>query len=311
MKNTRMSSVNMFIGFTFLISALLAIFYHLLFPEKDPVSYSILAIVYMFMPTLGVVFVDKWVGPKKSWKSLAINFNFNGWMIWAILLPLFLAVTSLFVNILWPEVTFSPDMKGFYAKLKEQSPEQAELTRIQLENLPVPAWVMFIGQALLAGLTINAVAAFGEEFGWRGFMVREYKNLKFWNAALRIGIVWGKWQAPLILMGLNYPMHSQLGVGLMVIWCILLSPLFLYIRMKTHSVIGASIMHGVLNGAAGFPLIYIIGGDDIINGVTGFSGFIALLIFILGLIIFDLRLSNNPITNKRIIDGIKNDQRRN
>jgi membrane protease YdiL (CAAX protease family) len=185
------------------------------------------------------------------------------------------------------------------------STEQLDLFKAQIEvNRSMIIWQTLL-QTLVMGITINAIAGFGEELGWRGFLVREYKELKFWNASLRIGFIWGIWHAPIILMGHNYPEHPVLGVGMMIIWCILLSPLFLYIRIKTHSVIGAAIMHGTLNASAGIPLMFIAGGNDLTAGATGFTGMIALVIIIGIMVLYDLKFSKQSITDKTIIEGIK------
>jgi membrane protease YdiL (CAAX protease family) len=36
-------------------------------------------------------------------------------------------------------------------------------------------------QALFAEITINAVAGFGEESRWRGFLLREFGHVGFWR----------------------------------------------------------------------------------------------------------------------------------
>jgi hypothetical protein len=48
-------------------------------------------------------------------------------------------------------------------------------------------------------------------------------------------------------------------------------------------VIAAAIMHGTLNGTAGIPIMMIRGGSDLIVGITGFAGFVVLLVANLGL----------------------------
>ena len=63
--------------------------------------------------------------------------------------------------------------------------------------------VMVLFSGLIAGVTINAVAAFGEEYGWRNYLVGALRDVKFPKAALFIGVVWGIWHFPLILMGHN------------------------------------------------------------------------------------------------------------
>jgi hypothetical protein len=108
-------------------------------------------------------------------------------------------------------------------------------------------------------------------------------------------------------MGHNYPEHPVLGVGMMIVWCMLLSPLILYVRLKTHSVIGAAIMHGTINASAGIPLLYIAGGNDLVAGMTGFTGMITLALVILITVVYDLKFSKKPITNITLLEGIKQD----
>ncbi|MEM2776662.1 MAG: hypothetical protein QXU83_05240 [Candidatus Bathyarchaeia archaeon] len=64
---------------------------------------------------------------------------------------------------------------------------------------------------------------------------------------------------------------------MMIIFCILFSPIFNYIRLKSKSVITTVIMHGSLNGTAGLPLLIIKGGNDLTVGVTGAAGLITSL----------------------------------
>lgn len=291
------------------ISWSLAGAYYLLFPEKDQISYTIMAVLYMFMPLLAAFIVDKLILKRKNLRSWALNFKPNWWYLAAWPAMLVLAFAALGINLLWPDISFSADMSGFFERMADQlTPEQIELQKSKMEAMPIPIILVMILQGLLAGITINAVAAFGEEAGWRGFMVREYRHLKFWDAALRIGIIWGIWHAPLILMGHNYPDHNQLGVGMMTIFCILFSPLILYVRLKTHSTIAAAIMHGTLNGTAGISLIYLAGGSDLTLGLTGFSGFITLLLAIFIMTLYDLKFSKNAITNKTILEGIQQEK---
>jgi len=63
----------------------------------------------------------------------------------------------------------------------------------------------------------------------------------------------------------------------MIIWCILLSPVTTYITIKSKSVITAAIFHGNLNAMGGIAILYTVGGNNLINGVTGISGFVALI----------------------------------
>ncbi|MFH1484694.1 MAG: CPBP family intramembrane glutamic endopeptidase, partial [Chloroflexota bacterium] len=150
-------------------------------------------------------------------------------------------------------------------------------------------------QGLVAGVTINAVAGFGEELGWRGFLQKELGFLGFWKSSAVIGVIWGVWHAPIILQGHNYPQHPQVGVLMMIVFTLLLSPIFSYARLKAKSVIAAAIIHGSLNGTVALSIMLIVGGDDLTVGVTGLAGFIVLALVNVALFGYDRFLAKEPV----------------
>ena len=81
--------------------------------------------------------------------------------------------------------------------------------------LAKPGGLLFlsIGQVLMAGPTINAIVALGEELGWRGLLMHELKSLGFWRSSFAIGFFWGLWHLPMIVNGYNYPGYPILGLS--------------------------------------------------------------------------------------------------
>lgn len=71
-------------------------------------------------------------------------------------------------------------MKGMYDKFSHVlTPDQIE----QMKNAPIPVHPFFVTivEGLIDGITINAVAGFGEESGWHGLMLRELSHLAVLN----------------------------------------------------------------------------------------------------------------------------------
>jgi uncharacterized protein len=134
--------------------------------------------------------------------------------------------------------------------------------------------------------------------------VKSFKAKPFWAAALLIGAIWGIWHTPLILMGHNYMQHPKIGVLMMTGWCILLSPLFLYILIKTKSVVAAAVMHGTLNAVAGISLMPISGGNDLSVGMTGLGGFITLAISIAILFLIDQFVIKDKVMTSKLEDSL-------
>src|SRR5699024_517347 len=142
-----------------------------------------------------------------------------------------------------------------------------------------PLWLL-AGQSFIGGITINAIFAFGEEIGWRGFLLREFQVLGFWKASLLIGLIWGLWHAPLtIFAGHNYPSTHIFCILIMTLFCMLMSPILSFITIKSRSVFPAAFFHGFINGSASLGIMIVAGGNpELLNGLTGLAGFIILLL---------------------------------
>jgi membrane protease YdiL (CAAX protease family) len=65
--------------------------------------------------------------------------------------------------------------------------------------------------SLFVGPTINGIFGFGEEFGWRGYLLPKLIPLGKIKAYIILGVIWGLWHAPLIVVGFNYPGYPFIG----------------------------------------------------------------------------------------------------
>ncbi len=285
-----------FVALTYLISGVYSLLY-LFFPLKTTVG-SLLTALYMFIPFLSAFILQKFLYHEPL-KNIFVTFKLSYWYIFALFLPVLWVGGAFLVSLLFKDVSFSSDMSGMIERFRNTlSSEKLELMKKQIKSIsPILMLLGMIGQGLLAGVSINAVFAFGEEAGWRGFLNKNLRDiLGFYPLSLVIGFIWGLWHLPIIIQGYNYPSHPYAGIFMMILFCILLTPFFIYIVEKTGSVIGAAIMHGSLNGLAGLALVYIKGGSDLIVGLTGLSGFIALLFFNMLLLVYDRYISKESIT---------------
>lgn len=281
MSEINYKKVKLFLVLTFIINWSMASISYLSGIKLGSSYWMFFSVTYMFIPMFVTIFIDKFIYKQSLRQSLAISFAFNRWFFIAWFTPAIIALATLFISLLFPGVKYSPDL--FVYLQKTMSVEQVHLFKQKLSMIPVSQLVFFLINGLIAGITVNTIAGFGEELGWRGFLQRELSSLGFWRCSMIIGFIWGIWHAPLILQGQNYPEHPFIGVFMMILWCMLLAPLFSYVRLKAKSVIAAAIMHGTLNATAGLAIIFITGGNDLITGVTGFAGFIVL--FLLNIIL--------------------------
>lgn len=263
--------VLIFLAICFGISFLAAGIFHWCGGEYKSVWGTLVASVYMFFPMLSVLITQLITG-EKPFSGIGLSFKINRWwwLGWLVLIPLPILL-SLPVSALFPGVSISGD-----GEMLQQS-----LEALKAQGIPLgPGGVLLVSllSGLVAGITINAVFAFGEEAAWRGFLYRCLKGMGFWKESLVIGVIWGLWHAPLILMGHNYPEHPVAGVFMMVAFCVLITPLMLLIREKSGSVVMAAVAHGTVNALAGLSILYLSGYNDLLCGFPGLAGFIVLAV---------------------------------
>ena len=297
-----LNKTTLFLMLTFVLSYSIAGIYKLCGGTgTGTISFTFFGAAYMFVPSICVLLVEKLIHKEKLKSRLFVSFKLNRWFFVAWLSMPVLAFATLGISLLFPGVSYNPDMTGLLERVSELlPPEEIEKAKLSLQALPISyLWILLI-QGLFAGITINALFAFGEEFAWRGFLLRQFQHMSFVKASLLIGFIWGIWHAPMILMGHNYPHYPYLGIAMMVVWCILLTPFHLYITIKAKSVIAAAIMHGTMNATVAISIVVISGGNELISGITGLAGFVSLCLFLVVLFVYDRYISKDKILVNRI-----------
>ena len=252
------------------------------------------SVLYMFFPFITALVLQA-IDKEKFNHTGLVNFKVSWPWLVAWLLPVVVALACIPVNSWMPGVELQYNSEQLINQYHVPE-DQQDMVREQLGKLPAYLLVIStIFSGLIAGITINAVAAFGEEYGWRNYLVGALREVKFWKAALFIGIVWGIWHFPLILMGHNYPNEPYWGVLLMVVMCILLGVIELYFVLKSKSMVVAAIMHGTFNAVSGITIYFILGGNDFLNGMAGLAGFIVMAVTIVCIWIYDKYISKDNL----------------
>lgn len=225
-----------------------------------------LSALAMLIP-LAAVAVTRLIAKEPMFRNLGISFKVNRWWFAGWLFIPILALAIMGASALMPGESWSPDNETVAAAMKQMPGNMGTWGFIGITLI----------SGLLAGMTINAVFAFGEEIGWRGYLVELFKGQGFIRTSVVTGAIWGLWHAPLILNGHNYPQHPVAGVFMMVLMCILFTPILLYFRQKSGSVIVAAIMHGTFNGVVGLSNIFVLPFNDLLVGAPGLAGMLVLL----------------------------------
>lgn len=90
---------------------------------------------------------------------------------------------------------------------------------LQMAASQLPNAVLLFSIALntlILGPFLGLIIAFGEEYGWRGFLQTELNKLGRMRGTFILGVIWGVWHWPIIWMGYNYPGQPVLGSIFMV-----------------------------------------------------------------------------------------------
>ena len=111
--------------------------------------------------------------------------------------------------------------------------------------------VNFLTSLLLTatlGTVVSCLSAFGEEVGWRGYMLTRLIVAGVPKPVLVSGLIWASWHVPLILSG-QYATGSRprLSAMLFVIGVVADAYLAAYVRLRSGSLWPAVTSHGAVN----------------------------------------------------------------
>lgn len=240
-------------------------------PHVEGQAKAALAVAYMFGPLVAalataLVFDRRRVAAVLGWRWRA-----DPWWLLAWVAAPAVAFAAVWASTLAPGVeyqSYAVGLREMLTKLGRDVPADLEAS---LPGLPA-----LIGLAMLGGILPNAIAAFGEEGGWRGVLWSALRGFGFWKASVLVGVLWGVWHAPLILEGHNYgtgyPGFPWTGVAMMTAFCVSASPLLGFLRDRTASSVPAAIFHGTLNAIGGVTVLMLAGGGPWLSGIAGFPG---------------------------------------
>jgi membrane protease YdiL (CAAX protease family) len=127
----------------------------------------------------------------------------------------------------------------------------------QVADQPV---AVVVAASVTLGALVNTAFAFGEEFGWRAYLLPKLRPLGDRRAVLLHGIVWGVWHWPVIAMGYNYgldyPRAPVPGLVTMVIATVGLGGFHAYVTVRSGSVWPAALTHGTLNAVGSTTVLF-------------------------------------------------------
>jgi uncharacterized protein len=163
---------------------------------------------------------------------------------------------------------------------------QALMPQLKLGTLPNSVILINAGiNAVLLGPFLGMFITFGEEYGWRGTLQPALIKLGKIKGVLLLGIIWGIWHWPVILMGYNYPGQPILGSLMMVLFTIALAFILAYAVFKSHGVWIAAFLHAVNNQTLSYLQGFIYAPKNLMLsfgiGLFGLVCFAIVVFFIL------------------------------
>ncbi|CAN5892381.1 hypothetical protein BH23ACT11_BH23ACT11_30020 [soil metagenome] len=164
------------------------------------VALVLVATLYMWAPAVAHVLTR--IVTREGWSDVYLRPHLRrSWKVWLAAwfgpaLLVFMGAAIFFA--LFPQF-FDPSLSGFREQLTEF--EQQGGDPIPLD--PAILVAILILSAVLFAPAINSLFTFGEEFGWRAYLLPRLMPMGGRRALILTGVIWGVWHWPIIAMGHN------------------------------------------------------------------------------------------------------------
>ena len=252
MKKIELRRIIIFLAFTFVFTYAWTIF--LIWPRvlgKDAAALTheetavnaLLTAAMMFFPAVGVLFTR--LVTREGFKNSMLRLNLRG-NVRYYLVACFAPLVFSFLGAMAYYICFPSDFS------------LAEFRGVDMTKIGLMLVTMVL---MLLSPFLNLIPAFGEEWGWRGYLLPKVaERMKFLPATLLTGFIWGIWHAPIVVAGHNYGFgysgYPWLGIVAMCIFCIVAGILLSYLTLRTKSCLPAALAHGAINGTAALGMLF-------------------------------------------------------
>lgn len=211
----------------------------------------------MFFPACGALFTRLVTGEKLSKDNLMLAPHLKGNLKYYALAwfgtAFFIFLGAALYFLIYP-TQFDGNM-GYIKVLYES--RGVTVNNSELKSIMISQVLM----GVFLSPVLNFINCFGEEWGWRGYLLpKMLGQLKVVPALLITGVIWGLWHAPLTVMGHNYGLgyrgYPAAGILAMCLFCIVIGIFLSYVTIRTGSCIPAVIGHSVLNGLSAIGICF-------------------------------------------------------
>ncbi|MGC4943144.1 CPBP family intramembrane glutamic endopeptidase [Kribbella sp. DT2] len=198
----------------------------------------------------------------------------------ALFVPLALTVAALCVGAAFGVYAFDlRDLSGFRA---EFAPDAGG------NGIP---WSTVAGWAvvLILQMLVSLPFFYGEELGWQGYLLPRLMPYGRLIGYAGTALVFALWHLPTLIMGGQYPGYSLLAsVGALVVSCLLVVPIFSWLRLRSNSVLPAVLAHTVVSSAT-VRTAWLLSDSDVEMdpmsiGLQAWPGWIVMGLFVVWLV---------------------------
>jgi membrane protease YdiL (CAAX protease family) len=243
----------------------------------------------MWAPALGAFITAKFV-TREGFAGTGLRIGpIRPYIVWALLMPVIYAAIY---GVTWALGLGGPDWR-LVAFTNTMTAAGGDLT-----GAPPPGVIMalvFVATTLITPF-VNGLFAFGEEFGWRGYLMPKLLPLGKPVAYILMGVIWGMWHMPLILMGYTYPGHPVLGTLTFIVLLTAFGAVLSEVRLRYGSSPLAGWLHGLFNSQRlGLWALLFWGLDKALLG--GYSGVVGIAVWgVVAAIVLTRRPADTPGT---------------
>jgi membrane protease YdiL (CAAX protease family) len=224
---------------------------------------ALLSTGYMWAPAVANV-VTRAV-TDEGWTDLRLRPHRREWPVWIVawLAPVLLIIVGIGAYALLVPAAVDPTLGTLRTALglPEGSPLPAS---------PPVLVALLVAQAVVVSPVVNALFTFGEEFGWRGYLLPKLLALGWRRAVLVSGVIWGVWHWPVVAMGhnygLGYPGAPWTGLLAMTWFTVVVGAFLAWVTVRAGSVWPAVVGHAVVNGVGGLGLVFVSGNPTPLLG---------------------------------------------
>jgi membrane protease YdiL (CAAX protease family) len=151
-------------------------------------------------------------------------------------------------------------------------------------------WSVYL-MLLLIGLPVT-LFTFGEEYGWRGYLLPRLLPLGEIRASVLLGMIWGVWHLPLLLAGLNYPgVNVWLAIIVFIFVTVALSFTYTWFYVASSgSVLVAAVFHASTNQ---FSDTFWV--PPFLSGANPFAPSLVSAVLIMALVVVVYKLFKRPV----------------